>query len=514
MRKYWCIIFLLVAVTAFSQRGKDRDSSNLIHQVSRIEFNLEYDNNNFHLVSGQELGMLVAVETNDSQNNGSLWDLNHLDTTLNVTWTKILIAPIDGYLIAYDFYDGDYYLLFTKSRYDNTDLLLYKINSESSDIVYFEINTVFPISLSQFEVLSGRVLLAGNTNYKPVLLVYDFVDKRPKVIPGIYDKQGTILDLIMDDELGMFTVILSQKMLNKRYTVITKTFTVSGDLVQENIVNPGEKQNIVDGVATSFQGGFQYMAGTYSKKSATYSSGLYLAKFVNGRQQLVKYHPYSTLDNFFGYMSNKRESRLKKRIQRKAEKGKHPNFSYRLLVHEIIKRENEYLLVAEAYYPRYSTTSTYGSYGGGGGFAAPNFLGYNYTHAIVVAFDLNGNILWDNSFKIDNVLTFNLDKFITVNAYQDELILMYLDENVINSKIVSGDKIIEGKTFNPVRLAYENDEVKSKDPDIEGLKAWYSKTMFAYGEQRIKNDASEGGKVYRNIFYINKVQYQRGEASD
>ncbi|MFT6867889.1 MAG: hypothetical protein ACJA08_002735 [Cyclobacteriaceae bacterium] len=514
MRIYIFILCLIIVSFSFAQKKKPRDTSNYIQQVNRIEFDLGLSGDNYHIISGDELGLLVAVETSTTSTQGFQWKLHRLDTSLNMVWTKIFYSPYDSHFTGYDFYDGKYYLLFNNSKYDNTELRLYEVGSDSASIIHYEINTVFPIVLNEFEVLGGVVLLSGETNYRPVMLTYNFIDKKPKVIPGIYDKHGEILDLILDDESQMFTIIMSERTPNKRFTIIAKTFTAWGDLVQENTLNPGDKRNIIDGVATNFYGGIQYMAGTYSKKSTTYSKGLYISKFVNGRQQLVKYYDYSGLNNFFGYMTAKREQRVKERINKKVSNGKDPNFSYRLLVHDIIQRGDEFLLVAEAYYPRYSNSynqySTYSRYSPQGQYNS-SFIGYNFTHAVVVAFDRNGNILWDNSFPIDNVLTYSLEGFVAVNDYPDKVVLMYLDENIIQSKVVSENEVVEGRTFNPVKLAYAGDELKSKDPEIEGLKTWYDKTMYAYGVQNIKNEKGEGGKVYRNIFYINKIQYHRPE---
>ncbi|MEP0365888.1 MAG: hypothetical protein ABJN36_10410 [Cyclobacteriaceae bacterium] len=512
MKSFIYILICLGSLSALAQKKDAGDTSSYIQQVDRIEFDIGFGNDNYHLISGGEDGLLVFVETYDNSGDGNKWQLHKLDTSLNIVWTRVLFTPFDSYFLGYDFFDGNYYLLFNDSKYDNTELLLFEVQAESAVIDSYEINTVFPIELTEFEVLESTVLLTGNTNYRPVALTYNFIDQKPKVIPGIYDKHGEIQDLIMDDELGTFTLIVSERMPDRRYTIIAKTFTSGGDLIQENTIDPGDEQSIVDGVATHFYGGYQYMAGTFSEKSTTYSYGFYLAKFVNGRQQLIKYHNYASLDNFFEYMGEKREKRMKERIRRKAARGKNPGLSYRLLVHDIVQRGDEYLLVAEAYYPRYSSSSggTYNrfDYMNNAGTA---FMGYNFTHAIVVSFDRNGNILWDNSFAIDNVLTYSKEEFVAVNVYNDKVVLMYLDENFIHSKVVSNNQIVEGKSFSPVKLAYDDDELKSKDPAVEGLKPWYGQTMYAYGEQRIKNEKGAGGKVYRNIFYINKVQYHENE---
>jgi hypothetical protein len=503
------ILFLCCLNIAEAQRKHQRDTSAYIHQLNRIEFDMDAIDGNYHIISGKDDGLLVAIQTTKNNSEGYSWHLHKLDTSLNVVWSRLLTISFESTFTGYDYFDGKFYLLFYSAQYAFNKLRLYEIGDATDDINVYDINTIFPITLTEFEVLGQSALLSGHTNYRPVMLTYDFVEKKPKVLPGIYDKNGDILDLVTNDEMELFTVMVSDKAPNKLFSIVAKTFTAKGDLIQENTIGSEDKKSLVNGVSTSFNGGYQYIAGTYSKNASQYSRGLYLSKFANGRQQFIKYHDYSSLNNFFGYMNTKREQRVKDRIKRRAENGKNTNFNYRLYVHDIIKRGNEYLLVGEAYYPRYSSYSS-GAYSQYARYT-PTFLGYNFTHAIVVAFDQKGDIIWDNSFAIDNVLTYNLEEFVSVNIYQDKVVLMYMDKNNISTKVVSGDKIIEGKTFNPVKLSFEGDELKSHETDLEGLKSWYDKTMFAFGEQRIKNEKGAGGKVYRNIFYINKVQYQEDE---
>lgn len=503
----FCMILVILSLAGVSQKRKEKEASTYLEQPNRIEFDMEY-NTSYQVISGEESGMMVVVETDDGTKEGYNWHFHLLDTLLNMQWTKIFPVPYDSYMLGYEYHGGKYYLLFNASRYHNEDLILLEIDSKTTEIIKMEISTVFPVQLSEFEVIGRNILLAGYTNYRPVLLQYNLDEKRPKVVPGFYDNHSDILDLIIDDDAGMFTVIQSERMHNRRYTIRAKTFTAEADLIQTNTISPGEKKNLIDGTSTQFYGGFQYMAGTYSKKASQYSRGLYLAKFVNGRQQVIRYHDYSDLSNFFGYMNVRRQERIRDRIERKRMKGKKANFSYRLLVHDIIQRGDEYMMIAEAYYPRYSNYNNVS--GGYSGFTRfnPGFMGYNYTHAIVVAFDRNGNILWDNSFEINDVETYDLQEFVAVNTYEDKIVLMYLEENTIRSKVIKGDEILEGKTFSPVKLAYENDEVKNRNPEMEGLREWYDNTMYAYGEQRIRNENSTGGQLNRRIFYINKLQYQ------
>lgn len=505
------MLLLLVASYGLAQKRQAKDTSTMIHQPNRIEFEMDDYGNNFHLISGEETGILVVQETENRVKEGYNWLFHGVDTALTNQWTRIISIAFDSYMIGYEFSAGKYYLLFNVNPYRSEDMKLYVIDGVTGDHEVLEINTVFPIQLTFFEVISDNVVLAGYTNYRPVLFTYNLEEQKPRVVPGFYDNNSDILDVIIDDDAGIFSVVQKERLNNRRYTITTKTFTASGDLIQSNTVEPEERKNLVDGASTSFLGGFQYIAGTYAKNASQYSRGLYLAKFVNGRQQFIKYYDYGELNNFFGYLNKRKQQRVKERIARKKSKGKKPKFSYRLLVHEIIQQGDEYLMIAEAYYPRYSNNSLPSAYGYISDF---RLMSYKYTHAIVVSFDRLGNAIWDNSFEINDVEEYGLDECVVVSNYGDKTVLMYLEENTLRSKVIQGNEILEGKTFSPVKLTFDHDEVRNKNPEVEGLKKWYGRTMYAFGEQRIRNEAGDGGRYYRRVFYINKIQYDLHEITN
>jgi hypothetical protein len=77
---------------------------------------------------------------------------------------------------------------------------------------------------------------------------------------------------------------------------------------------------------------------------------LYLTHFDNGEQTGTTMIDFSELSNFFGYLSPKRQQKLKEKIARKKNEGKETNFSYLLQVHDLIKTEKGALVLAEVYY--------------------------------------------------------------------------------------------------------------------------------------------------------------------
>ena len=88
-----------------------------------------------------------------------------------------------------------------------------------------------------------------------------------------------------------------------------------------------------------------------------------------------------------------------------------------------------------------------------------------------------------------------------------KIILLYNYENVIRSKIIEGNQVVEGKSFDNISLKFENDEVKNEDSKFGGLEHWYNDSFYAYGVQNIKNDKHPGVKLNRKVFFVNKIIY-------
>lgn len=509
LARYWFFLLLMcTSIVSKSQIVEKSESASFISQMGRIEFEISSYGSEFYTINGGQSGMLIMEQTDRRMKDGFQCFIHSVDTSLSIIWTKTIQLNFSNHLLGTEYFDGKYYLLYSMSDYRTEDMEVWELDARSDEIRKMEVSTVFPVSLTFFEVLDDHLIFAGYTNSRTVLLTYDFEEQKPRVVPGFYDVKNDILDILIDDEALMFTVIMQDRMYNKRHTIKTKTYTAAGDLVLSSEIKPGEKKNLIDGVSTDFYSGIQFMAGTYSRSVSQYSRGLYVTKFLNGNQQFINYHEFSDLNNFFNYLNNKQEMKIKARIERQEKKGKKAAFNYRLFVHDIMKIGDEYILVAEAYYPRYASYST--SYSGYPGSASrranPSFLGYKYTHAIVVAFDRSGNLLWDNSFEIKDFESYNLEAYVVLSESGENVFLSYLDDNRVVSKVMRGENIKDSLYYYPINSLYSSDEVRKRGTNDEKLEYWFNKTMVAFGEQVIHNSVDDGVKNNREVFSISKIR--------
>ena len=91
---------------------------------------------------------------------------------------------------------------------------------------------------------------------------------------------------------------------------------------------------------------------------------------------------------------------------------------------------------------------------------------------------------------------------------KDRLVLLYLFDNVIRSKIIKEQEIIEGKTFDQLKMKFMDDVVKARDTESSILEYWYGQTFFATGVQQVRNTVDSGVQLNRRVFFINKIEYK------
>jgi hypothetical protein len=203
-------------------------------------------------------------------------------------------------------------------------------------------------------------------------------------------------------------------------------------------------------------------------------------------------------------MKPKRKARVKNKIVKKREKGKEYQLRYRVLLHDIIEKDNQYIVIGEAYYPQYRSTSMYGGFGRG--YNDRIFDGYKYTHAVVCGFDKKGNLLWDNCFEIQDVTNYYLEEMVKVAVDDDKIILAYPQDGQLATKLIKGNEVVKNKENYPIKTNFEGDKVlNSEDVNVSD---WYGKYFISWGHQEISNTKDAGVKNNRKVFYLNKVTYR------
>lgn len=484
-----------------------------IEQPQRLE--LDLGETEYEVLSANENGLFLLGKTVDLAAQEQKWNVLKLDTSFNVQWQRYYSVPMSQALVSKYSENGKLYFLFSRTEPRDRNLEVISFDQFNGSAKSYVIKNFIPIDFFDFKVNASAAIIAGYYNYRPIVIMYNLNEGIPIVLPGLFGDRNELIQLTSNQN-RTFDVLISGRNIERQGTLFVNTYDFEGKLVNSMELNPLEGKSLIFGRSTSLSSNNKVVAGVYGRKLSEYSRGLFLANVSEDGSQSLKYYNYADLKNFFNYMRARREKRVRERIERRRIADKKIRFTYRLLVHDLIDDGDQYILLGEAFYPKYRNVGT--DYRGPGrivqstsrGFVDYNrvFEGYRYTHAILIGFDKNGKLLWDNSFEINDVLSFDLEQFVHASILPDKTALLYVFENSIRSKVINKGDVLEGKELTPIALKYENDIANPGMTDVMGLESWYDNVFYTYGTQQIKNLNTEGVALNRDVFFINKVIYK------
>jgi hypothetical protein len=516
----------------------------------RVEIEAKYNSDSYKIIPFGEKGVLLFYMSNEEErkSNPGQWYFTMYDTDFKELWAKEQVISRDMEYLNFDYNEKNLYILFGKDISSGTSgsIKILKINIDSSTIKSFDAVMDVRASITSFKVINDVVMISGCKtpsrgstflqscysftcipnifsstlyHYQPFVFIFNLNYGTTKVVNDIYEGHAYADDLSIDDKNETFDVTVKNHIPRKTNAMYIDEFNTDGTKVSTlKLVTNDENRKLNTCRIVTLSENEKILIGTYNnltkgaKANPAISgmtegaSGIFFCKIANGEQQEIKFYNFSKFKNFYSYISERRALKMLKKAKKLELKGKELSYNYRLLVHDIIKKDSNYIMVAEAYYPEYHTVyyTSYDAYGRPVTTSYTIFDGYRYTNAIIAGFDNKGELLWDNSFEIWNILTFDLKERVNTMFDGDDILLTYSNEGNIASKIIRGNEVVEGKEYTEIESTFTNDKLISDyNSDME---FWYGSYFISYGYQKIKNNLQNKSK--RTVFYFNKIAFQ------
>lgn len=473
----------------------------ITHQ-KRIEIPLGRDDARFEVIPAREDGMFLLRRF--AGDTGDHLQIFKLDTAFAVHWHGFLNIDPKFEVVGKRKENDFLYLLMRNLDPRRKDLELYVISQENGNFTKHIIRNFIPFAPTEFQVTRRGVVVGGYFNSVPVVIFYSFATHSSKILPGLLNESGelTQIKIYPDDS---FDVLISAKNLLRQQTIWMKSYDAEGNLGEHVPLQTQNERHLIFARSVKTPGKVHLVAGTYGSKNSEYSKGIFISNIEEDGSQETRYYGYGDLQNFFKYMKASREKRIKERIERRRIKGRKLRFNYRFIVHEIVPYQGQFILLGEAFYPRYvSADRSMGMspyhYNSQLWREGRIFDGYRYTHAVVMGFDQEGRLLWDNSFEINDVKTFTLEQFVKLEIQDDRIALLYLFENQLRTKIIKGSEVLEGKTYATLHSPSEKEVIREHKTTQSKLDYWYGDKFYASGVQEIHE-----GRSHKRVFFINKV---------
>ncbi|KAA3436422.1 hypothetical protein FOA19_18690 [Rufibacter hautae] len=397
------------------------------------------------------------------------------------------------------------YLLFYTLQ--DRKALLYQVNN-ANGTVHFTEHTLpsSSITLKKMQALAGQVFLTGLEKENLSLLHLNPSQKEIKTLPVTLGLEENVGEFRVDTLTHAVELVIAESN-GTRSRLQIKRLNAMGEVKGTYFVQPQmefRSENTLQGARlTPGDTLSKVLVGSFGHRSYSFSKGIFTSNLAGH----IRYFDFSQLKHFFEYLPPRKERRMKAKFARQEAKGKPLLLRPRLLLHTVLPHPQGYAVIGEIYYPKYKR----GAFHLYRNTSAPDeqstdqevIEGYRFTHAVVCVFDYEGNLLWDNSFRLKNeIYPIPVPILEAGVSPGGNLTLVYPEGEYVRYKTLRPNISISDEEKVEVRL--QSDSEKLYASNEEGIVHWYGNHFVAYGFQRIKPAQGED----RTVFYLQNMTFE------
>lgn len=481
-------------------------------QLQRAELELNEYGIDHQLAVGRYGIVLFGELSSEAKYN---YEITRYDTSFKKVASKQFAKHEKAYLVAKLVTpDGQtLHLLFQRKK----RLTIYSYNLSDGSLNSMGAKLLSSNFIDNAVLLGKHIYLVTMMKKLPLLSMIDLsTGKNTAVVIPIQTPLANIKSMVANHEKGLLTLTV-QGGFSKRDVRKThfETYLYEAGETRPSTSVPIENEpgKYTIDAAVTWQGKETYLVtGSYSLDRDVAANGLYLALFEQGKQRWIRYHNFGDMPNFYTYLSKKQQAKAEKAVQKKKDKGKEDVIEVLVVSHEVERLANQYVLVAERYYPTYrQMMNTHFVNGQMQTQTVMVFDGYEYTHAVALGLDESGNKLWDHCFELENSdKPYTVVKNVRKLSSAHEVRFFFPSKTNFKAIRITGPSGISSRDLGSIMP--ENPEVKVRWSAGLSAQHWYDDYVLVSGLQRIKAD--EGRKKRRTVFFLSKFQLNIDAAFD
>lgn len=466
-------------------------------------------NEDFMVIPLKKKGVLFLAAREKWSENNAKWELIKMDTTLKEVWKKEqkldkLFSP------TYAYYDQQQFAYFLLTREEKKLFKIVKLNIDNGEIEVFDGELPLRVKLSKVRIAGNYAFFTGTFNADIAALRFNMLDGTIKIVPATYSKAYNSLEVYGRTPINSgFYLMQNTRNCDTR----VHTFSNIVGLQPGKEINLPKKYTIHSARVYPLNATKSLLLSTYSTKCQPYPQGIATMLIQNGKHSRLRLHKFIDFRNFFNFYSEKKVKRIRKKILKKASKGKEYTLGSRMLLGDIIEAENDdyLLMVAERYWYRNRVISSSVLQRS----AIPRIATkgeFQFNSASVSAINRHGTKLWDNSITINpGVTTLTPQPQVRVGFKGDSVILAYMRQYregaipVLWSKLIYRNKTIKKETEDEAVNTHPDDQIYSATN--QHFVHWYGNVFLLWGEQVVLNRKVKDMSVRREVAFINKLCY-------
>lgn len=456
--------------------------------TGRLEYALKdsYDNE-LVFPMGKE-GVLVQSFARESNNKLRYFKSEYYSTDLNLLATDSVLIDKSMYYYS-DSRSGN--INYTILREKGGDFTIISYNVETKKLSKFDGEYGRRGSMRDITVENGKAVFSSTEKKLDRIVIVDLATGTSKYadmqFEGVRDRNVYIAEMTLLENNIYALVNISDK---KKADLFLVRIDMDGNRLSTTNLTENVNEALLN-ASISRAGDKFFLTGTYSRTNDL-PEGIYFAELKDWKLQFIKTYNFLDLKNFTEFMGEKTKAKIERRKEKKEKAGKELKLKYRMASHPILTDGKDYFYLGEAYYPTYNTMMV-------NNMVNQVFAGYFYTHAILVKFDSNGNIIWDSCFPMrPKALPMYVKRFVAASLSGKNVSLLYSDKKSLVSKLFSnGDgSILKDRAVEVIETDDENEVVKKNTSNTE---FWYDNNFVIFGKQTVSTKSDR-----RKVFFVNK----------
>ncbi|MEJ0056524.1 MAG: hypothetical protein WDN75_13250 [Bacteroidota bacterium] len=196
-------------------------------QEFRFEQEVKRNEEGFTVISLKKEGIALVRDTDKYAQGNKKWQVEILDTTLNKVWSTDLELKSKLVLIGYEYNSNHLYLLFREEAglHNEMQLMTFLLSERTidTDKIKFEVE----IKLTHFIMSGTSAVFGGYVNNEPAVLLYDRASGIPKILPGLFIKDMSLLDVRANQNESFNILLIEQRLKKKRRWLSERSTTTA-----------------------------------------------------------------------------------------------------------------------------------------------------------------------------------------------------------------------------------------------------------------------------------------------
>jgi hypothetical protein len=524
MLRYVAVIaFVSALLPAFMGSAQNVYPDPDLNRPLRIEIPATSDKETYRIIPCSDEGMLLFFQsTEPAGENKVKWYFTLYDKYLQQSWTRSV--PLNAGVDYENYHSGpDTLSLFfqspEKDRATSSVFQVLRVILRKGTFILNNGEMPIQSSMAVFSVVKQTCYAGLDVkNDQAQLMILDLPTGRQDFFTIGGGTQTSFVALEVDSSDMTLSAVIRKQLTRRFWDNYFVRMNRDGTVIGETLITTlSPERQLAESRMYPLSASENMVAGSYvltssvtdqqHQKGIAKATGFFAARFAGLTQTDVKYTNFLDLKSADSFLSERDIIALRKKAVKKNRVAAEYSTDLNLLVHDIIRHGDQFILLGECYYLQYHTESftDFDFYGRPYTNSYSVFDGYRFTSAIVAAYDISGNLLWDNSMDIRNLLSQNLDPKVSMIFSGDNAIIAYLSEGKIGYKIIRQENTVEKTDYADLELSLPEDRLVNETKSR--MVYWYGNYFICYGFQEIKN-LSLTGNATKLVFFCNKVQFE------